>query len=73
MGSHGPAVPVDVTIGVPRKPTFWEKIGLAKQDPYKQVISIYVCCEECAAKVRSDPNQTDYLVKVITERGGLLK
>jgi hypothetical protein len=30
-------------------------------------VVIYVCCQQCAAKVKSDPG--GYLTKVIAERG----
>lgn len=71
LGSHGDAVQVDIPITTMGKPSFLEKIGLKKQQPQTQNMSIYVCCSECAAKVKSDPNPTSYLVKVIAQRGGV--
>lgn len=61
LGSHGPAVPVEVatrTTGL----LWWRRA---------EKTSIYVCCPACAAQVRSQPGT--YLVKVIAERSGWQK
>ncbi len=72
LGGHGPPISVDVVMTVPHTPSFWEKIGLKKVQPQTQTISFYVCCEECAAKVKSAPNASAYAAKAVVERRGLL-
>jgi len=71
LGSHGEPVKVDIPMTTLSKPTFLERIGLKKQQPQTVKMDIYVCCPECAAKVKGDPNPTSFLVKVIAERSGV--
>lgn len=62
IGAMGQPVPVETGIGV-KHPTAWGKfIG---QKPTNGLM-IYVCCPECAAKVKADP--APYVAKVIAER-----
>lgn len=63
LGSMGPALPVETGIGV-KQPSAWGK--LFGQKPTNGLV-IYVCCQDCAAKVKSDP--VPYVTKIITERG----
>lgn len=64
LGATGPALPVETGFGA-EKPSFLGKLFGRKPT---QGLIIYVCCPECAAKVKSDPGA--YVVKVIAERGG---
>jgi hypothetical protein len=63
LGSMGPPVPVETGIGA-KQPTVWGK--LFGQKPTDGLM-IYVCCQDCAAQVKSDP--VPYVTKVINERG----
>lgn len=64
LGSMGPVIPVLTSIGA-KQPSLLGKMFGRKPTPG---VVIYVCCQDCVAKVRSDPGT--YLVRVIGERGG---
>ncbi len=64
LGSQGPAVPVETGIGA-KQPSLLGKLFGQKPTPG---VVVYVCCQECATKVKNDPGR--YVVKVIAERGG---
>jgi hypothetical protein len=64
LGSQGPAVPVETSIGA-KQPSWLGKLFGRKPTPG---VVVYVCCQDCAAKVQRDPGT--YVLKVITERGG---
>lgn len=64
LGSMGPVIPVVTSIGA-KQPSFLGKVFGRKPTPG---VVIYVCCQDCVAKVKSDPGT--YLVRVIGERGG---
>ena len=64
LGSMGQPVAVDTGIGA-RQPSALGKLFGRKATPG---IVIYVCCQNCAAKVKSDPGA--YVTKVIAEANG---
>lgn len=57
-------IPVETSIGA-KQPSALGKLFGRKPTPG---VVVYVCCQDCAAKVRSNPGT--YVVKVIAERGG---
>lgn len=61
LGSH--PIEVDTGLGKALKQPLWKK--LFGQKPAKGV-TIYVCCQDCAAKVRSSPGE--YFLKVLDEK-----
>ncbi len=58
------------TIRSPERPSLLRRSlsWIAAFRPSLKAVTIYVCCPECVAKVKSDP--ATYLVKVIGERAG---
>lgn len=73
LGSRGPAVRVETVAGTAEKPSLLKKClpwnwGTPSRP---KGVAIYVCCPDCAARVRSDPET--YLLKVIADRGGWQK
>ncbi len=64
LGSLGSVVAVDTGIGAKQPSTLGKLFG---RKPTPGIV-IFVCCQDCAAKVKSDPGT--YLVRVIAEHGG---
>ena len=64
LGSMGQPVAVETGVGA-RKPSLLGKLFGKKATPG---VVIYVCCQDCAAKVKSDPGT--YVVRVIAEVNG---
>lgn len=64
LGSVGQPVAVETGVGA-RKPSLLGKLFGKKPTPG---LVVYVCCQECAAKVKSDPGT--YVTKVIAEVNG---
>lgn len=64
LGSVGQPVAVETGVGA-RKPSLLGKLFGKKPTPG---VVVYVCCQECAAKVKSDPGT--YVTKVIAEVNG---
>ena len=64
LGSMGPVIPVETSIGA-KQPSLLGKMFGRKPTPG---VAIYVCCQDCVAKVKNDP--VTYVVSVIAERGG---
>lgn len=70
LGTHGPAIPVEIVKDFTEKPTFLQKCFRQAPEPRFHKETIYVCCPECTAKVKSDPSR--YSLAVYAERRGLL-
>jgi hypothetical protein len=66
LGARGPAVPVETVPDTTQQAPFWRR--LFGSPPPPRGIVIYVCCQECAARVKSDPGL--YLARVIAQRAG---
>lgn len=64
LGSMGQPIAVDTGIGA-RKPSAFGKLFGRKPTPG---IVVYVCCQDCTAKVRSSPGT--YVTRVIAEVNG---
>ncbi len=61
------AVEVETTMG--DKPTFLQR-SFPRLFPHRPPkVTVYVCCPECVARVKSDPDT--YLAKVIAVKSGL--
>lgn len=71
LGSHGQPIPVQATMNVPTEPTFLQKIGLKKQQPLTQTVTVWVCCPECVAEVKKNP--APYIATVVVARGGAMR
>ena len=63
LGSKGPAVPVETTIGAAKPSLMGRMVGQKSS----KGVSVYVCCPECAAKVKQD--QATYVARAIVDRG----
>ena len=63
LGAMGPVIPVETNVGA-KQPSGLGKLFGRKPTPG---VAIYVCCQDCAAKVKSDP--ATYVASVIAERG----
>lgn len=66
LGAHGPAVPVEIVHDFTEKPTFLQKVFHRTPEPNYVRVTIYVCCPECLAQVKSDPSR--YSLAVYAER-----
>jgi len=69
LGAHGPAIPVEIVRDFTEKPTFLQKVFRRAPEPHIFRETIYVCCPECVARVKSDPSR--YTLAVYAERHGL--
>lgn len=69
LGVRGPAIPVEIVRDFTEKPTFLQKVFRRPPEPRFIRETIYVCCPECAARVKSDPSR--YTLAVYAERRGL--
>ncbi len=64
LGSRGQGIAVDTHIRA-RPPSFWEKAFSRKPLPG---LIVYVCCPECAERVKRDP--ATYIIRVFNEMNG---
>lgn len=69
LGAQGPAIPVEIVRDFTEKPTFLQKVFHRAPEPRIFRETIYVCCPECVARVKSDPSR--YSLAVYAERHGL--
>lgn len=71
LDSRGPAVAVEIETNLGEKPTFLQKSFPRMFAQRPQKVTVYVCCPECVARVKSDPDT--YILKAIAVKNGLAR